>query len=609
MCGIIGSVNVTLDPPQINKVMGHRGPDERNLFTHHNVNLYHLRLSILDVANGKQPMELGDRYVIIFNGEIYNYKDLVNKYKLSCRTNSDTEVLLHLYASQGISFLDDLDGMFALAIYDKVENKIFLTRDRAGKKPLFVYQENDQFIFSSELNAIKAHVDLKINEGAIADYLRLGSMYRTATPYCNVRELQGGELAIIDLSSLKIDYKEWWNIHTFYNKKCNDDFEISLKKVDDYLTTAIERRIESSDLEVGSFLSGGIDSGLVTAIAAQKKENLKTFTVVFDGEYNEGPLAKLVADKYKTNHTEIKISFDNLEQEVESIIYNYGEPFSDSSAIPSYYVSKEAKKHLTVILNGDGADELFAGYRRYVPFKHYDFFKLPGVTKKIAGGIKNILPPSNNKKSYYNYLYRLLDLSSKSNVDTYISATSDIFEGYNKYLLKNSFTSIQDDFDKIANSKLSGLDKIMNMDFDTILFSDLLVKMDIATMANSLEGRSPFLCKELLEYAPQLPDSSKINSFSTKHILRKLSEKYLPNEIVNQPKRGFEIPLKSWIDNELKDVIFDNINNNNSYCFNYVDSSFVKDLLADKVKISKEKRAKMLWCLFALEVWYKKSYK
>jgi asparagine synthase (glutamine-hydrolysing) len=375
---------------------------------------------------------------------------------------------------------------------------------------------------------------------------------------------------------------------------------------------AVKRRLESSDLEVGCFLSGGIDSGVVTAIASEYNHNLKTFTVSFDGEYNEAPLAKLVAEKYGTNHTEIKISFENLKDDLEKILRNYGEPFFDSSAIPSYYVSQEAKKSVTVILNGDGADELFGGYRRYVPFAKYDFFKKNFLVKKGATFFKRTLPASHNKKSLYNYLYRLASLASNSDLEIYLSAGVDIFEGYQQYILDPGFdylAQVKKDFDEIANSDLSGLKKIMNLDFDTNLFGDLLVKMDISTMANSQEGRSAFLSKELLEYIPSLPDDYKIKGKTTKFLLRELAARYLPQELLHQPKRGFEIPLRLWVDNQLKEQVFDYLSCTNSFYKNFVHADFVNNLLKKKIKISAEKRAKILWTLLSLEIWYKKVYR
>ncbi len=611
MCGIAGTINSNLSYDDVVKTMGHRGPDEQGGYKHGNVNFFHLRLSILDITCGKQPMHLGDRYTIIFNGEIYNHAEIRKQFNISGNTASDTETLLLLYERFGTQFLQYLDGMFVFVIHDKIKNELFIARDRAGKKPFYYYHDHNKIAFSSELNCLKTIIPLEIEPTNFYHYLRLGSFYREFTPYKNVTELTGGSFLVINCDTLTISQTCWWNINDFYRIQNNDSLEDTLEKTDQYLHKAIKRRIESSDLEVGSFLSGGIDSGLVTAIGSEYNNHLKTFTVSFEGKYDEAPLAKLVAERYNTSHTEIKISFKNLGSDVEKILSNYGEPFFDSSAIPSYYVSREAKKHVTVILNGDGADELFGGYRRYVPFAHYDFFKKNYLVKKGASFVKRTLPIAHNKKSLYNYLYRLASLSSKSNLEIYLSAGVDIFEDCQQYIIDPGFdymNSIKKDFDKIAGSNSSGLKKIMNLDFDTNLFSDLLVKMDIATMANSLEGRSPFLSKELLEYIPTIADGYKIKRKTTKYMLRKLAVKYLPPTITVQPKRGFEIPLKSWMNNELRQPVFDYLTSPGCFYKNFVDQNFVHDLLSDKINISAEKRAKILWTLFSLEIWYKKVY-
>lgn len=609
MCGIAGTINSDFSYENVFKVMGHRGPDEQDGYKYGNVKFFHLRLAIVDISCGKQPMHLGDKYTIIFNGEIYNHSEVRKQFNLTGNTSSDTETLLLLYEKFGTQFLQYLDGMFAFVIYDKIKNKLFIARDRAGKKPFYYYHHQNKFAFASELNCLKSMADLEANKDNFYQYLRLGSFYRQFTPYKNVTELIAGSFIIVDCETLAISQTRWWNIKDFYTKQNNDSIDDALQKTDNYLHKAVKRRIESSDLEVGCFLSGGIDSGMVTAIASEYNNKLKTFTVSFDGEYDEAPLAKLVAEKYKTQHTEIKISFSNLKNDLEKILSNYGEPFFDSSAIPGYYVSKEARKHVTVILNGDGADELFGGYRRYVPFARYDFFKKNYLVKKGALFFKSTLPQPKNKRSLNNYLYRLASLASKSNLEIYLSAGVDIFEDYEKNILNPGFDYLQpikEDFDKIANSNLSGLKKIMNLDFDTNLFSDLLVKMDIATMANSQEGRSAFLSKELLEYIPSLNDSYKIKGRTTKYLLRKLAVKYLPPELINQPKRGFEIPLKSWVDNELKEIIFDYLNSSQCFYKNFVQQHFVRGLLLKKVNISAEKRAKILWTLLSMEIWYKK---
>jgi asparagine synthase (glutamine-hydrolysing) len=609
MCGISGSVNFKFNTEIINDVMGHRGPDERFSYISDNVMLHHLRLSILDSQGGRQPMHLGESYTIIFNGEIYNHGDLRKKYNLVCKTSSDTETLLKLYEKTGVDFLNDLDGMFAFAILDKANNKLVFARDRSGKKPLYYYNQANAFIFASELNAIRKFITPSISINNIKNYLQTGVFYKEATPYSNVFEFPPGSYGELDLNTLSFSINKWWHINDQYVKDCDDDFETVLENVDSFLTNAVIRRIDSSDLEVGAFLSGGIDSGLVTSIASKHCTNLKTFTVSFDGNFDEAPLAKLVANKYGTSHTEINIKFDNLLNDIEKILTNYGEPFCDSSAIPSYYVSKEAKKHLTVILNGDGADELFGGYRRYVPFAKYNFFKAPKHVNAAANLLVSILPNPEEKKSKINLIHRLASLAGANGINTYFSATADLFVGLENYFIEPITNDKQLLLDFEAKLKLSsGLKTLMAMDFDTILSNNLLVKMDIATMANSLEGRSPFLCKELLEYVPSINDEFKIKGASTKHVLRTLAQKYLPAELINQPKRGFEIPLQSWVDNELSEIIKHYLLDADTIIKQITKNQFVEKLINGALPISREKRAKVIWAIFSMEVWYKKVY-
>lgn len=611
MCGIAGSVNFKLDYEKINQAMLHRGPDEQAGYHTGNIDLYHLRLSILDISGGKQPMHLNNRFTIIFNGEIYNHLDLRKKFHLTAQTNSDTETILLLYEKMGANFLEHVDGMFALAIYDSIEKKLFIARDRAGKKPVYLFNDNNKLVFASELNALKQLLPLEIETKNFYHYLRLGVFYRRLTPYKYVTELPAGSYWLIDSQTFEFSEKKWWDIGEYYQKNHSHSFEESLDQVETYLQTAVKRRVESSDLEVGCFLSGGIDSGLVAAIAGSYTGKLKTITMSFEGEYDEAPLAKLVANKYNTLHEEVRISFDRLRDDIENILTNYGEPFSDSSAVPSYYVSRAAKKYVTVILNGDGADELFGGYRRYVPFSKFNFFSKNLLLKNTSTLIKSLLPVAYNKKSLYSHLYRLFSFTSKEDLEVYLSAGVDIMEGFEKNILsgKDDYLAImRSDFKSITGLSTSGLSKIMHLDFDTNLFSDLLVKMDIATMASSLEGRSPFLAKELLEYAPGIKDNYKVRGATTKFLLRNLAKKYLPEELVHQPKRGFEIPLKNWVNTQLKDIISDYVGSSGAFNKNLLDFRFTKGLLDNKVLISAEKRAKILWMLFSLEVWYKKKY-
>ncbi len=609
MCGIAGSINFSPDIPGLTRDLFHRGPDDQQTFTDGPVVLHHHRLAILDIAGGKQPMHRGS-LTLIFNGEIYNHQDVRKKLGLTCSTHSDTETILAAYERYGAKCLDEMDGMFALVIYDRARQELFLARDRAGKKPLYYYSDGKRFVFCSELNALQRQVHPSVCETSLQQYMRLGYFFRQATPYRCVYELPAGSYATVRIADPVPVIRKWWSIQDYYCNRTADDFEMALNRTDHYLHAAIRRRVESSDLEVGSFLSGGIDSGIVSAIAKTYNPTLKTFTVSFEGEYDEAPLAGLVARRYQTDHHEIKISYSHLADDVERILANYGEPFMDSSAIPSYYVSREAKKHLTVILNGDGGDELFGGYRRYVPFAQYDFFNPGFFVKGAASFFHFLMPAPAHKKSRYNYLYRLADFARKKNLPAYLSATIDIFDGFEQCLVTEAqaLAPVQQEFDLIHESGLSGLQKIMNLDFDNILAGDLLVKMDIATMTHSLEGRSPLLSKELLEYIPSLPDSMKVRGKTTKYLLRRIAEKYLPVELINQPKRGFEIPLRKWVDGQLKELIASCILPAGAYCRNFVTRDFIEKCWNRKIRCGDEKRAKMLWALFALEVWHKKSY-
>jgi asparagine synthase (glutamine-hydrolysing) len=612
MCGIFGSLNFSScqNSDEIFEGLLHRGPDEQYHVQQDNLEFYHTRLAIQDLSElGRQPMKYNG-ITIIFNGEIYNHLEIREKYGLVDSSNSDTKTILLLYELIGMQMLEEFDGMFAFALYDSKNKKLFLVRDRAGKKPLYIYTKGEQYVFSSELNTLFNVINPQINYSAIADYLYLGYYYRKATPYLFVSELESGHYLEIDTITNNSTKIKWFDISTSYLNNNKLSYSDTIEQLDYKLKLAVKRRIDSSDLDVGSFLSGGIDSGLVTSIAASYTSKLKTFTVRVEGSYDESILAEKVAKKYNTNHTVVDISFSELQNDIEKILSNYGEPNCDNSAIPSYYVAKEAKKYITVVLNGDGADELFGGYRRYVPFKYFDFFNSNKITSVAAKTIANLLPIANEKQSTYNYLYRLLKLASYEDMmRIYNSASCDLFVGFeDQFLYKPLMKDVSNDLTAINELPISAFKKILLMDFQSILFSRLLPKMDIATMVHSLEGRSPFLSKELLEFAPGLEDSFKVKNVRTKSILRDLSNKYLPDELIHQPKRGFEIPLKKWIDEELKAIIEDYLLAPDTLYEKIIKKSFIIDLLGTKIKISEERRAKIIFCVFGLEVWYKCVY-
>ena len=379
--------------------------------------------------------------------------------------------------------------------------------------------------------------------------------------------------------------------------------------VDHGLTSTFGKILDSqTGMEVGSFLSGGIDSGLVTAIASKYKNNLKTYTVRFPGAYDESSLALQVAKKYHTIHTPIDISFDRLKLDFEKIIGNYGEPFSDDSAIPSYYVSEDARKHITVVLNGDGGDELFGGYRRYVPFRRYDFFSPNKHMAGIMGAMSSMLPVANGGRGLYNYLYRLFDFAShKDLVKMYTAATSDLFVGHeHTFKFPPALNAFRSMLMEVKSLRISGLQKLLLADFNAILFGVLLPKMDIATMAHSIEGRSPFLGKEILEFAPGIPDKLKVKGYTTKYLLRKLATRYLPEEVIHQPKRGFEVPLRLWMDTDLKEILDDYLFSSNALYVEFIDKKFIQQVYSRTINIADEKRAKILYSILCLEIWNKR---
>lgn len=596
MCGIAGGINVAVAAETVLGGLSHRGPDASGHLHFENAELFHTRLAVQDIAGGDQPME-AEEYAIVFNGEIYNHLELREQLLSGTifHTRSDTETLLQLYRHYGSGMFRHLDGMFALAILDRKKKELFLAVDRAGKKPLFLYREGERLFFASELNVLDRVMRPAIDEEAIAAYLRCGFFPEELTPYRGVERVRNGTWRRIALATLEEETGSYFSIRDLYRMAPFRGDEVEAEEeVERRLRESVRRRMLSSDLEVGAFLSGGIDSSLIVALASESTDRLKTFTVSFEGSYDEAPLAELTARRYGTEHYTLPISLD-LEQDVERILGAYGMPFADSSAIPSWYVSRAAKEHVTVVLNGDGADELFGGYRRYVPFANGALFGIASLLSPLG----KLLPPPDEKRSYYNYLFRLLQLAGKSGLDRYLAATTDLFEGVydfgpNRYLERLDR--------QIRSCDLEGLSKMLCLDFELLLFGDLLVKMDIATMAHSLEARSPFLGSGILELAPRLPDRCKVSGTTTKKVLRDLAKRYLPPELPDQPKRGFEVPLRQWVEGVLEKKIREALAPG-AYSEQFLERSWIDRLLEGRLRISPEKRAKMLWTMFALEVW------
>ena len=603
MCGIAGCLNLSPIPFElVCGAMKHRGPDAQGKRAENTqggfLQFFHSRLSIQDLStNANQPMSMGD-LTLVFNGEIYNHKALRENLSYGFQTQSDTETILALYHLFGIEMLGMLEGMFAFVLYDKKFQRLILARDRMGKKPLFYYQKGTIFAFGSELNTLCAMFKPEICQESLAMFLRCGFFVNDGTPYQHIQSLPAGSYGIYELNNHTLNIQSYFDLKSHYLAPKITDEKEALRECEQILKASIQERLESSDLEVGAFLSGGIDSSLIVALSSQIKPHIRTFTISFSGAYDESPLAEMTAKHYNTEHTTLAITTD-LKNDIEKILQNYGRPFADSSAIPSFYVAKEAKKHLSVILNGDGADELFGGYRRYV-----GHLLVPKIVPFCF--LSPLIPKPKEKKSLLNYGYRLFKMAQSyknKGLEYYLLATTDIFEGY--YDFKADFTSLNQEVSSILHSKLTPLSQMLYLDSKMLLFSDLLPKMDIATMANSLEGRSPFLSSKMVEFATHLSDDLKIKGTQTKYLLRKLAQKYLPKALCEAPKRGFEVPLKAWVEGELKEMIFDALSSP-KIANDFLDSQAISDLCFKPHLFPAEKRAKMLWSLFVLEVWYKR---
>lgn len=605
MCGLTGSVGSSLPFDRVRGLLSHRGPDEQTQWKDDLVHFIHTRLAIQELSTaGRQPMQLGNTR-IIFNGEIYNHLELRQRHGLSCASHSDTETLLHLFRKLGTRMFDELDGMFAIAIYDAAQRKVWLVRDRAGEKPLYYTRVDGTLIFASELRVIHALTRPAVDDQLIANYLAVGYLPPDQTPYQNVHELPPGHYLEVEVTAGNAVMRRWWDIAPAFENRQSLSEGVARERVDELLRISVNRRLVSSDLEVGTFLSGGIDSGLVTALAAEKTARLKTFTVSFEGTYDEAPLARKVAEHLGTNHQEITLSFANLENDLERIFDNYGEPMMDDSIIPSYYVASAAKQHLTVILNGDAGDELFGGYRRYVPFASFPLFR---SSTGLVNTLFSFLPRPSDKMNYYNYFYRLVKLAATDKRQTYFAATNDLLHDRpDVFAIKPNLDRYFETIDVILARPLTGLQKLMCLDFTFLLPAVLLVKIDIATMAHSLEGRSPFLSRELLDFVPGLGDNVKIRGRKTKFLLRTLAARYLPADVVDQPKRGFEVPLRQWVDSRLRRIIFDYLVPSTAYVRTIVDPRYVDAMLDGKADVAPEQRARILFSWLALERW-KRQY-
>ncbi|MBL4652277.1 MAG: asparagine synthase (glutamine-hydrolyzing), partial [Flavobacteriales bacterium] len=535
----------------------HHGPDASGLFyeTEHNVGLGHRRLSILDLSiEANQPMTSHcDRYVIVFNGEIYNYHEIGNELQIPFKTNSDTEVVLEAFCKWGVGFVKKLNGMFAIAIYDIRTTNLYLFRDRLGIKPLYYYWNETDLIFSSELKSIKASgVRLKINRQVIPSFLHLGYIPQNQTIYQNTFKLPAGSYGVFKNKHFEIH--SFWKPENCILRNTLSDYSDAKKLLKKELNLAVKNRL-ISDVPLGTFLSGGVDSSLITAIASKHSvKKLNTFSIGFkDAKHNESEYAEQVANHLDTNHHEFILTHEDALEELENIMSNFDQPFADSSALPTYLVAKMAKKHVSVCLSGDGGDELFMGYGSYSWANRLSNPLIWSLRKPISMAL-NKSPSSVHKRA--SWLFTGNKNGLKSHIfsqEQYLFSEKEL----NQILRTNesiNFTSINKE-DKL-DRKLSARENQAFFDLKNYLKDDLLVKVDIASMQNSLEVRVPLLDHNVVSLALNIDEKFKFHKSGTqKFILKDILYDYVPEHIFNRPKRGFSIPLEKWLQKELHYLI------------------------------------------------------
>ncbi|MBU1178605.1 asparagine synthase (glutamine-hydrolyzing) [Patescibacteria group bacterium] len=612
MCGINGIIKFDKEEVSrdeialMNKKIIHRGPDDSGVFTDNCVGLGHVRLSVIDLSpKGHQPMvyeHKGRKFVITYNGEIYNFQELrenLKKKGYRFNSNTDTEIVLASYIEYGPNCLKYFNGMFAFVIYDLDRQIMFGGRDRFGQKPLKYYINNNQFIFSSELKAILTNnVPKEVDYDAIDDFLTLQFVPAPKTGFKNIHKLPAAHYFTLDLKSQDLKVRRYFDLD--YSKKQERSKKEWIKLVERELEKAIKKRL-ISDVPLGAFLSGGIDSSAVVALMSKHSKKVKTFSIKFEQkEYDESKQARAVAKLYQTDHTEFKVQSKDLLKYIESLVIQFEEPYADSSALPTFILSKLTRKHVTVALSGDAGDENFGGYEKYQ--NHLAIIKY----KWLFNLLKNFSPLINNER--LNILFKILN---KSIGRKHYNFTSYFDEFSKQELYQDDFadrlTKNENVFEKIIQSKnFTDIDKVFYLDFNSYIPDDLNVKVDLASMLSALEVRSPFLDYELVSRMAQMPSGLKTDARHGKIILKKMLRKYLPSSILNKKKHGFSVPLKYWFRNELKDYVKNNILDNQGLVAKITKKEKVEELIKEHNR--GQDNSRKIWTLMVLNLWYKQNF-
>jgi len=630
MCGIAGFIDFKHTGTeallrQMTDAIVHRGPDDsgQNLYATPNVlvGFGFRRLAIIELSElGHQPMEFEAAGLsIIFNGEVYNYKEIRQELETlghTFRSHSDTEVILKSYAQWGTECVHRFIGMFAIAIYDRPQNKVVLFRDRAGVKPLFYSIGTTKILFGSELKVLMADKSFKkeINFSALALYFQRGYISAPHTIFNHTYKLLPGHHLTIDLSTQQTTLKKYWDVTDAYNQpKLDISYDDAKAEVEKLMLSAFQYRMVA-DVPVGIFLSGGYDS---TAVAAMLQKNstqkIKTFTIGFeDPKFNEAHHARQVADYLGTDHHEHICTYQDALNLITELPDIYDEPFGDTSAIPTTLVSRMAREQVTVALSADGGDEIFAGYPKYFNavkrIEQLQFLK--GNSKSLSAKLFSLLQTSENI-SQQNKMSKLTDFAAQGDDVARFDIISQAMSFYEtQQLIHKDITRLHTPFQdgKLLGSDNDLLSKFQATEYKTYMVDDILQKVDRATMRVSLEGREPFLDQRIIEYAARLPTAYKYKDGIGKYLLKDIVHQYVPKAMMERPKMGFGVPLEKWLRHELKDVLLEVLNEKELKEQNIFNVARVMQLRDDYLA-GKPVEFQRLSYLFLFQLWYKKWIK
>ncbi len=625
MCGIAGvysfndSISNTEGLKEALVKLGKRGPDGSGIYIDKQVALGHTRLSIIDTSDlAAQPFtDDSGRYTIIFNGEFFNFlehRKSLSESGVKFRSSSDTEVLLQLYIKEGAECLEKLNGFFALAIYDKLNNTLFLARDRMGVKPLFYYKDEHQFVFASEMKALQQlGVSKELDLESLEQYLHLNYIPAPNTIFKNVKKMERGNYFLLkDASFKRIIYYEIADSSLRF--ALDNNYTDAKNKLHNLLEDAVKLRL-ISDVPLGCFLSGGIDSSVIAALASKHTNDLQTFSIGFKDEpfFDETKYAEMVAKKHQTKHSVFYLSNNDLYAHLHEMLDYIDEPFADSSALAVYILSKETRKKVTVALSGDGADELFAGYN-----KHYAAYNSREInfTNKIiknTGLIWKMLPKSRNS-NFSNLIRKIEKYSSGLNLDDKERywRWAGFTEGHQAHEMIHPDLATKINIKEIDQRKShilrhinSSINSILQSDMELVLANDMLTKVDMMSMANSLEVRTPFLDYRLVDFAFSLPESYKIDKENRKKIVKDTFGYLLPDELLTRKKQGFEVPLLSWFKTELKSTIEELLGDKFLEEQKIFNSASVRKLKSKLYSANPEDSVARVWALLVFQWWWK----